>query len=80
MADRLSRKRIAELRRDFASGHEIRMTAAEMMPLLDAYEAQRPRPHIHVASDDGDACGECGLDLRNEIHRRLPPAPERDGD
>lgn len=28
--------------------------------------------HYHVASDDGsDSCAECGLDLRNPIHRRL---------
>ena len=28
------------------------------------------RPHYHEASDDGDKCGLCGLDLRNNIHIR----------
>ena len=26
--------------------------------------------HYHEASDDGDKCGLCGLDIRNNIHIR----------
>jgi len=26
--------------------------------------------HFHVASELGDSCRECGLDLRNEVHVR----------
>ena len=35
-----------------------------LMELHDAFA------HIHVASDDGDRCALCDLDLRNEIHVR----------
>ena len=35
-----------------------------MMELHEAFQ------HRHVRSDDGDRCGLCGLDLRNEIHIR----------
>lgn len=26
--------------------------------------------HVHAASEDGDACARCGLDLRDPIHTR----------
>lgn len=32
--------------------------------------------HIHVASEEafsGDSCKECGLDLRDSIHKRITP-------
>lgn len=58
MAERLSRERIAELR---ASRKPL--TWAELMALLDAYEAQRPRPaseppqraglYLALVCDDG---------------------------
>ena len=27
--------------------------------------------HMHVLSENGDMCASCGLDLRDDIHRRL---------
>ena len=52
-----------------------RSGSAHALERADAFETAREElhdafQHRHVRSDDGDKCGLCGLDLRNEIHIR----------
>lgn len=51
-------------------GNTVHATGADAQALFDAITKQRAK-HIHVNNGTNDACNDCGMDLRDEIHVRM---------
>ncbi len=44
--------------------YELRSVITDVDSLRKAFE------HVHVNNGESDACAECGLDIRNPVHKR----------
>jgi len=53
--------------KDTGKTREINILTKENRGLREALERFK---HYHVSNDRDDTCASCGLDLRNEVHRR----------
>jgi seryl-tRNA synthetase len=49
---------------------KLQSLETELDQLLKTFE------HTHVNNGEDDACAECGLDLRNRIHKRIKALEE----
>lgn len=64
----LNRERIAEIRDEIDTLDSAQLPRAEVLALLDAYEAQRPRPASEPPAHHRDVLGYVGGEWREAAH------------